>query len=568
MLAAMATVPIVTHPALAQISAGSSPAAWASGTEWTELRRRLGDRLFPVRMPNLSGAAGAKLLANPIAVGDDPALTQSSGWVDGWQSAPSLYAVRARDAADVSHAIRFARDAGVRIAVRGGGHSYHGTSCAAGSLLLWTRGLDRIRLHDAFVPTGGDAAAAPAASLGAGCMWSAAYDAVTRQAGRYVQGGGCTTVGVAGLIQGGGFGNFSKAYGMAAASLLEAEIVTADGIVRTVNAHHDPDLFWALKGGGGGTFGVVTRLTVKTHELPETFGAISFTIRAKDDAAFKRLLDRFLAHYRAALFNPHWGEQVVVTPSRKLIGEMVFQGIGKAEARQAWSAFMAFVAADPDAFEIVDPLAVYATPARLFWDAENMNRLMPGVMTRDPRPQAGSAAFWWTGDGEQAGRTWHGMESAWLPETLLEDGARNRLAEALYQASRIWPVSLHFNKGLAGGNASARAASADTAVNPDVIDAFCLALIAANGSSCYPGVAPGPNWNEAREEARAVRAAMQALRTIAPASGSYLYESSYDMADAASRAWGSHVERLEEVKRHYDPTGLFQVHHGIGSKAA
>lgn len=320
-----------------------------------------------------------------------------------------------------------------------------------------------------------------------------------------------------------------------------------------------------MKGGGGGTFGVVTRVTVRTHELPETFGAVRFTIRAKDDPSFKRLLDRFLTHYKAVLFNPHWGEQVVLTPSRKLIGEMVFQGIGEAEAWRAWSTFMEFATNDPDAFDIVHPLTVYSTPARLFWDAENMNRLMPGVMTRDPRPHAGSAAFWWTGDGEQAGRMWHGMESAWLPQTLLEDGARSRLADALYRASRIWPVSLHFNKGLAGASVSARAASAETAVNPDAIDAFCLALIAANGSSCYSGVTPTPNWADAREEAEAVRAAMQALRTAAPGAGSYLYESSYNMTDAADRAWGSHVARLEEVKRRYDPTSLFNVHHGIGS---
>jgi FAD/FMN-containing dehydrogenase len=67
-------------------------------------------------------------------------------------------------------------------------------------------------------------------------------------------------VGVAGLIQSGGFGGFSKAYGLAAASLLEAEIVTADGAVRIANACTNPDLFWGIKGGGGGSLGVVTRL--------------------------------------------------------------------------------------------------------------------------------------------------------------------------------------------------------------------------------------------------------------------------------------------------------------------
>ena len=86
-----------------------------------------------------------------------------------------------------------------------------------------------------------------------------AYDAVTTQGGRYVQGGGCLTVGLAGLVQSGGFGSYSKRYGLAAGSLLEAEVVTADGKIRIANACTNADLFWALKGGGGGTFGVVSR---------------------------------------------------------------------------------------------------------------------------------------------------------------------------------------------------------------------------------------------------------------------------------------------------------------------
>jgi FAD/FMN-containing dehydrogenase len=82
-------------------------------------------------------------------------------------------------------------------------------------------------------------------------------------------------VGVAGLVQSGGFGSFSKNYGLAAAGLLEVEVVTADGEARIANACTNPDLFWALKGGGGGTFGVVTRLTLRTRELPERFGGSS-----------------------------------------------------------------------------------------------------------------------------------------------------------------------------------------------------------------------------------------------------------------------------------------------------
>ena len=105
--------------------------------------------------------------------------------------------------------------------------------------------MNDVTLHDAFVAQGcAGTAPQPAVTIGAGAMWIDAYDAVTTRGGRYVQGGGCTTVGVAGLVQSGGFGSFSKQYGTAAASLLEAEMVTADGKIRIANACSNPDLFW------------------------------------------------------------------------------------------------------------------------------------------------------------------------------------------------------------------------------------------------------------------------------------------------------------------------------------
>src|SRR5262249_29496197 len=137
----------------------------------------------------------------------------------------------------------------------------------------------------------------PAVTVEAGAMWVDVYDAVTTRGGRYVQGGGCVTVGVAGLVQGGGFGSFSKYYGTAASLLLEGEVVTADGGVRIANACTNPDLFWAIKGGGGGSFGIVTKLTLRTHELPALFGGARLTIKATSDAAFRQLLGRFFKFY-------------------------------------------------------------------------------------------------------------------------------------------------------------------------------------------------------------------------------------------------------------------------------
>ena len=168
--------------------------------------------------------------------------------------------------------------------------------------------MDFVVLHDAFVGAGceGHAEPQPAASVGAGAIWGHTYNEVTTRGGRYVQGGGCMTVGVAGLIQGGGFGSFSKAFGTAGANLLEAEIVTADGAVKTANACSNPDLFWALKGGGGG-FGIVTRVTLRTHELPDAFGAVFATIRANSDNAYRRLVAKILEILPGGAFQPALG---------------------------------------------------------------------------------------------------------------------------------------------------------------------------------------------------------------------------------------------------------------------
>src|SRR5207237_1525902 len=250
--------------------------AWPSAASWDRLNREVEGRLLQVQSPlaacqNAPGSAACaevfRKLRNPYFIGDEPGLTQTSGWVDAWTSAPSVFAVAATKTEDVVAAVNFARENNLRLVVKGGGHSYQGTSCAADSLLIWTRAMNSIVLDDALVAQGcsGKRAPQPAVIVGAGAIWMQAYDAVTTKGGRYVQGGGCTTVGVAGLIQSGGFGTFSKGFGTAASSLLEAEVVTADGVVRTVNACTDPDLFWALTGGGCGSCGVVTKVTLRNQ---------------------------------------------------------------------------------------------------------------------------------------------------------------------------------------------------------------------------------------------------------------------------------------------------------------
>ncbi|HEY5778347.1 MAG TPA: FAD-binding oxidoreductase [Terrimicrobiaceae bacterium] len=510
-----------------------------------------------------------KALKNPYYIGDQLGLTQTSGWVDAWTSAPSIFAVAAAKTEDVVAAVNFARENNLRLVVKGGGHSYQGTSNSTDSLLIWTRAMDRIVLNDAFVAQNceGIQTPQPAVTVGAGAIWMHAYDAVTTKAGRYVQGGGCTTVGVAGLIQSGGFSSFSKNYGLAAAALLEAEVVTADGAVRIANACTNPDLFWGLKGGGGGSLGVVTKVTLKTRELPEYFGAVFGTIRARSDAAFRDLIAWIIRFYHDHLFNRHWGEQIVFAPDNSIRMAMVFQGLDRRQAEMVWQPFLEWVTSSPQEFSVEVPPAILAVPARSFWDAGNIRKNYPSVIVSDDRPGAAAGNFFWAVDHGQVGQVVHGYKSAWLPASLLESEHQPRLVDALFASSRHWNVSLHFNKGLAGAPTEELEAARDTATNPAVLDAFALAIIAGNGPPAFPGIRDRePDVAAARRRAREIGKAMDELLKVVSNAGSYVAESDFFESSWQHSFWGANYPRLALVKKKYDPTGLFFVHHGVGSE--
>jgi FAD/FMN-containing dehydrogenase len=550
---------------------------WPNAESWERLRQSIEGNLIKVESPfapcesapdSASCQEIMRNLRNPYFIGDQPGGTQTSGWVDAWTSAPSVYAVAVKNTADVIAAINFARENNLRLVVKGGGHSYQGTSNAADSLLIWTRAMHNITLHDAFVAQGcsGSQAPHPAVTAEAGAMWIDTYNAVTTKAGRYVQGGGCATVGVAGLIQSGGFGSFSKKYGLAAAGLLEAEVVTADGVARIANACTNSDLFWAIKGGGGGSLGVVTKVTLRTHELPNFFGGLFANIKAISAAAFRRLISRFISFYKESLFNPGWGETVIFGPNNTLAINMVFQGFDKQGAEDVWQPFFDWVRNLPMELTMEAAPRILSLAARDFWNVEYLKRV-PGIIFTDDRPGAAEAHMWWAGNQGEVGFYLHGYHSAWLPASLLEKEELESLADALFTASRHWRVALHFNKGLAGAPAEALSAARDTAMNPMVVDAFALAIVAGGGPPAYPGLpGHGPDLAVARKDAGAIDKSMEELRKIVPDAGSYLSESNFFERSWQRSFWGSNYAKLQEVKSKYDPAGLFFVHHGVGSE--
>lgn len=161
------------------------------------------------------------------------------------------------DETDVVRSIRFARSLDLPVAVRGGGHSVAGMALGDGSVVIDLRHMRAVTVDPA----------AEAVRVAGGAIMSD-LDRATQPHGLATTGGRASTTGVGGFVLGGGTGWLDRCCGLAVDNLLGVELVTADG--RRVHASNDenPDLFWALHGGGG-NFGVATAITLKLHELPE-----------------------------------------------------------------------------------------------------------------------------------------------------------------------------------------------------------------------------------------------------------------------------------------------------------
>lgn len=501
-----------------------------------------------------------KDLQNPFFNEDHPGATQTTGWADAWDSAVSPYAVAAESAADVAAAVRFAREHGVRLVVKGTGHDYLGRSNAPNSLLIWTHNMRDVTVHDDFRITGGDGQGVPAISVGAGTRWLEAYVAAT-QHGRYVQGGGCTSVGAAGgFIQGSGFGSFSKRFGTGAAGVLEYEVVTADGTIVIANDAQNQDLFWALRGGGGGTFGVVTRATLLSHPIPQLAGLAGGSIKAHSDNAFRALIGEVVRFYPANLNNPHWGEQITVNSDNSLSLGMTFLDLTEADAHRTWQPLLDWVAHRPD--DYTADVSFREIPFDRLWDSAWWEANNPDFIAPDPRPGQPASQYWWATNQGEVSQFIRTYQSRWLPIGTFNDN----LADVFFAASRQYHFTLHFNKGLSGADPHTVARTRDTALNPVALDAAALLISASTERHVYPGV-PGhePNLADATGAAK-VAGVMKLIRGATPGSGSYVNEADYFEPDWQTSFWGTNYPRLLGIKRKYDPDNLFRVHHGVGSE--
>lgn len=195
-------------------------------------------------------------LVYPQDTGYDNARKVFNGMID---KRPGLI-VNCVDVADVMHAVNFGRDNDLLVAVRGGGHNGGGLGLCDDGMVIDLSGIKfvRVNLDDKTVRVGG------------GNVWGE-VDHATHPFGLAVPAGIISSTGVGGLTLGGGVGHLSRKYGLTIDNLLEADMVLADGSFVTVNADQHPDLFWAIRGGGG-NYGIVTSFKFQAHDVKTVFG--------------------------------------------------------------------------------------------------------------------------------------------------------------------------------------------------------------------------------------------------------------------------------------------------------
>ena len=202
--------------------------------DWLALDRKLSGRLL---RPDDSGYQAAVRTFDPRRDNHRP-----------------LAVIRAADASDITDSLTFAADHGLSPRPRSGGHSYVGASTGNGVLVIDCAGLDTISYD----------AASRQVTVGAGVRLADLHRVLDRH-GRTVPTGTCPTIGAAGLTLGGGIGTETRLWGLTLDALVGATVVTPDGATHRVSAGQEPDLLWALRGGGGGNLGIVTQFSYRTY---------------------------------------------------------------------------------------------------------------------------------------------------------------------------------------------------------------------------------------------------------------------------------------------------------------
>ena len=415
--------------------------------------------------------------------------------------------VRCASAEDVVRAVNLARENDLLVTVRGAGHNIAGNSIADGAMMIDLSGMKSVEV-DAASKT---VTAQPGVTLGE-------LDAATQEHGLAVPTGINSTTGVAGLTLGGGFGWISRTHGLTIDSLISAEVVTANGDVVTASADSHPDLFWAIRGGGG-NFGIVTSFLYRAHPIgPEILSGLIVHPGSERRACLDFYRD-FSAQAPEELST--WVVMRKAPPLPFLPEEVHGTDV---------LVFAVMYTGDMESGEAaLQALRDFGTPIA---DAVGPHPFVGWQAAFDPLLTPGFRNYWKS----------HNFSE-------LSDGYFDVLVAAA--ANLPSPHSEIFIGQL--GGASSRVAPTATAYWPRA---------AAYTMNVHT------RWEESTDDEKCVAWARGLFKDSEPhATGDvYVNFMPEDETDRIGNAYGGNYERLAEIKKVYDPTNLFRVNHNIQPK--
>ncbi|EWC44300.1 hypothetical protein DRE_01126 [Drechslerella stenobrocha 248] len=445
-----------------------------------------------------------------------------------------VYVVNATDPSQVEAGVKFARKYNIRLIVKNTGHEFLGRSSGAHSLSIFTHNLQTVEFAERFRPQGCRRAQPHSAvTVGAGVQWKDLVPKADEQ-GKLVVSGGNPTVGcVGGFLQGGGHSPISNKYGLAVDQVLEFKLVTPSGKYITANECENSDYYWALRGGGGSTFGVVTSATLKTYPTQHiTTAAQSFNLTSDDTDVFWD----WMAYVHSEI------------PRLSEAGVMGYSYIFNDTSTQklSWMALLTTVGGSTDEItQLLDPLYANATSEK-YKDhiaSGQSNVTFPSFATYF------SAVF---REDTTRGPTL-------LPSRLLDGRALTEdpvlLAATL---KKMWgPFVGAYLGHLVGGPGVSQYKNVDMALNPAWRRTYNHLIVGS-------GFDTDATKDVALDYAKNVFE--YNLRKLAPDSGQYLNEAAYNSEGWQQANWGENYPRLFTFKNKVDPDGVLYCWNCVGSE--
>lgn len=451
----------------------------------------------------------------------------------------STYHVEAHEEGDISKTIDFVRQHGIRVSIKNTGHDYFGRSSAANSLGIWTHHMNDIKYHKTFSSQGCKANYENIGEVGAGVQAQEAWE-FFEPLDMLVTVGAVGSVGIAGGFgQGGGHGPLGPKYGLMVDQAIEFDVVTADGQKRTINECTDPDLFWAMRGGGGGNYAVLTSYKFQLHP------AVPLNVH---------------------LFQAHWPMPADITESKVLRDIIRALASNQTLFSQNGIAGYNFVLPDHMVSLHIMPSTDTEALKTITKQYHDFLATYPGIEVAKNEYYTFSKFSQWHNLTEQPAIARNGAVGLGLSESgrfissslFASPSNLDKLTSAVLTAMQF----SHSNRG----SGSAQLYSTGPATHPD-----------GAATSAHPlwrdslwHVIMGGGWTadmppEQRTQMQnTVSASIQPFKALTPGGGCYVNEGDWMEENWQQTFFGANYERLLKVKKRYDPTGLFNCWKCVG----